>query len=361
MKVLYDGQIFSGQKIGGISRYFYELISRNSNCEVGILYTDNFYLKKNKLMIPDFRGKNRIINIFNKIFSIIKLKKQKYDIFHPTYYDNYFLRYLKSPFVVTVHDMIHEIYAETYFKEDSKTTKLKKEICEKANGIIAISEKTKDDLIEYFNIDEKKIKVIYHGSRLKKVDKKLELPQDYILFTGGRKGYKNFNFFMESISEILVKNKDLYLVCTGSKFTVEEVKFFEKLGIKNKVINILAKDEDMYSIYKNAKCFIFPSLYEGFGIPILEAFEAKCPIALSNTSCFPEIAGEAGEYFNPTDSISIKMAISNILNNKERREKLIEKGRERLKLFSWDKTYEETINFYKEIIDNSKKKDEDNL
>lgn len=360
MKVLYDEQIFSSQKIGGISRYFYELIRRNKDAIIPLIYTENFYLEKGKRIL-DFKGKSRIIRFLNKNYFLWKLKKLNYDIFHPTYYENYFLKYLKTPFIITVHDMIHEIYADTYFKNDIRTTKLKKELCEKADGIIAISEQTKKDLIKFFGIKENKIKVIYHGSDLKKETKEVQLPNKYILFTGGRWGYKNFNLFLEGISNLLLQNEELYLVCTGNPFSEKEKNYLRKLRIENKVYQILAKEDEIYTIYHNAECFVFPSLYEGFGIPILEAWESECPIALSDTSCFPEIAGDAGEYFNPQDKESIKKAVENIIYNSERKRKLIEKGKVRLKNFSWDKTYQETLDFYKEILEKKEKENADKL
>lgn len=355
MKILYDYQIFNLQKIGGISRYFYELYSRSNDIILPIYYTENYYLKNiKKTSFINNKKIQKFLKKINRWLSIKSLFFDKYDIFHPTYYNKYFFKYLKAPFVITVHDMIHEIYEETYFQNDRETTKIKRILCEKADGIIAISENTKKDLIKFFGINESKIKVIYHGSSLKKENKNITLPKKYILFTGARWEYKNFNLFIVSVQKLLKEDKELNLICMGAKFTPEEEKLFDKLEIKNKVYQILAKEDEVYTIYKNAECFVFPSLYEGFGIPILEAFESECPIVLSNTSCFPEIAGEAGEYFDPLDKNSMEKAIKNVLYNKERQKELIEKGKERLKNFSWEKTYKETIEFYKEIIEKNK-------
>lgn len=360
MKVLYDEQIFSSQKIGGISRYFYELIKRNEEAIFPIIYSDNFYLKKTF----NLKFGKKIKHFLKKInqFKVKKfLIKGNYDIFHPTYYNNYFLKYLKTPFIITVHDMIHEIYADSYFRNDTDISKLKRELCEKADGIIAISEHTKRDLIKIFNINSNKIKVIYHGSNLKKETKKIDLPKRYILFTGSRSLYKNFDLFIEAVSNLLQKDKKLYLVCTGKEFDKNEKNKLKKLNIDDKVYQILANDNEMYTIYHNAECFVFPSLYEGFGIPILEAWESECPIALSNTSCFPEITSDAGEYFNPQDKESIKKAVENIIYNPKRKRELVEKGKERLKNFSWDKTYQETLDFYKEILEKKEKENANKL
>lgn len=350
MKVLYDHQIFSTQKFGGISRYIYEISNRNVYSKISVLYTENFYLKNKKADIINFKGKGRIINILNRFYSKYLIKMGNYDILHATYYNNYYFNILKKPLVITVHDMIHEIYKGKYFKEDDPTFDLKKRACERADGIIAISQKTKEDLIEILNIDPKKIKVIYHGSNLEKKIKKLDLPNKYILFVGGRAGYKNFNIFLEAINCVLKEDKEMSLLCIGSKFSNSEREKIKEFDIENQVKQILANDDEMFTIYKNAQCFVFPSLYEGFGIPILEAYESECPLVLSNTSCFPEIAEQAGEYFDPENIESIKSAINNVIYNEERRKELIKLGLEQLKKFSWEKTYNETIEFYKKII-----------
>lgn len=350
MKVLYDHQIFSTQIIGGISRYIYELAIRNKEAKIGVIYSENLYLKKNK-QIFSFKGKMRIIYFLNKIFSNYLINFKKFDLLHITYYDNYFLKNNNKKFVVTVHDMIHEIYKDIYFSKNDPTLKLKKEICEKATGIIAISEQTKNDLIRILNINPDKIEVIYHGSNLKKIESSVKLPSRYILFVGSRGDYKNFNKFLDAASNIVKQDSSLYLLCVGKKFNLEEQKYIKQLGIDNKVKQLLAVDEDMYSIYKKAQCFVFPSLYEGFGIPILEAFESECPLVLSNTSCFPEIAEDAAEYFNPKSQIEIEQAIKNVIYNERKKEDLRKKGKERLRNFSWDKTYEQTIKFYRKILD----------
>lgn len=358
MKIFYDHQIFSIQKFGGISRYFYELIIRGRNNIIcPIIYSENFYMFSSRNIV-NFRGKNRLIFKINQIFNSLNLYFKEYDIFHPTYYDSYFLKNVKSPYVVTVHDMIHEIYAGIYFDKNDSTILEKKKICENASGIIAISQRTKNDLIKILGIPTEKIVVIYHGSNLIKKILNIELPKKYILFIGQRSGYKNFNLFFEAISAILLNDSSISLLCIGSNFNSEERKLFENYKLNNQVIQMTAEDRYLYTIYKNALCLVFPSLYEGFGIPILEAFESECPVILSNASCFPEIADKAGEYFNPENKESIKDAVSNVIYNEDRRKELIKLGTERFKIFDWNKTHSQTINFYEEVIRNTNKNKE---
>lgn len=389
MKILYDHQIFSLQQYGGISRYFYELLKDysenvNINCDLALQYSDNFYLFDgespfNFKRIPvdeffwglKFKGKAKIHrtlarlgliyhpSISNKKISVKKINENGYDIFHPTYYDDYFLKYIKGkPFVLTIYDMIHEKYEGVFFKENDLTVKRKKVLAQKAERIIAISENTKKDIMQYYGISEKKINVVYLGHSLNsKIPTKEDdiiqcLSYKYILYVGDRHIYKNFLFFLESISELLLNDNDLYLICAGGKpFNSNELKIMENKQIHRKIIYInVNSDSVLKGLYEKALVFVYPSIYEGFGIPILEAFSCGCPVVLSNSSSFPEVAADAGEYFNPEDKDSIKESIKNVMYDDLRRNELIKKGYKRLQLFSWENTAKETAKVYESII-----------
>ena len=362
MKILFDHQIFTRKKYGGISRYFYELhnnLNKISNFEtkISVLISNNYYLsfKKNSNYLDfssvfNFPGKKKFLNFFNKKRSINNLIKQDFDIFHPTYYDTYFLKYLKKkPFVLTIHDMIHE-----KFTPENKIVHQKKILAEKASKIIAISETTKRDIIKYLGVDESKIKVIYHGNSIfPKSNMKLsiKLPEKYLLYVGHRDGYKNFDKFVKSISDILIDDKKLFLVCVGGgKFNNKSKQFLSDLGILNKVFHFNVNDDNLFYFYKNAVAFFYPSLYEGFGMPILESFACGCPLFCSNLSCFPEIAGKGAHYFNPNSEISIKSAVLKVLNNTDNfRESLLHHGYDQIKKFTWKNTAEQTKNIYQSI------------
>lgn len=366
MKILFDHQIFTVQKYGGISRYFYELIKELKNMDniqinVSLLISDNYYISdkqtiKHMNFVPskDFRGKTRLILYSNKINSLYHIKKGNFNIYHPTYYDPYFLKYINDkPFVLTVFDMIHEKFKEMFSQED-KTTENKRLLVEKATKIIAISQSTKNDLIEVFNIEPSKIEVVYLGNSMILNNKSvldIKIPKKYILFVGSRGGYKNFDRFVRASSILLNENLDLLIVCVGGgKFKAEELSLFNQLNMKDKIFQYNLDDESLAQFYKNATMFIFPSLYEGFGIPILEAFACKCPLVCSNTSSLPEIADNGAEYFDPYNEESIYKAIKNVLDNSEYRKQLINNGIERLKHFSWEKTALQTKRVYEDIL-----------
>jgi glycosyltransferase involved in cell wall biosynthesis len=382
MRILYDSQIFDSQVVGGISRYHYELIKNNRDDEVilSTKFTDNEYLlhddKYNFKSDPytfekflpglNFRGKHFLFRTKNKINpppfisnkeeTIKLLKDGNFDVFHPTYYDPYFLDYMgNKPYVVTIHDLIYEKYPELY-PLNARIRENKKVIIENANKIIAISECTKKDIIEFYGVNEDKISVIYHGLSFKQNENVQLKPKfneiiqkKYFLFTGLRTLYKNFYFMVYALCDFLKEHKDVNIVCTSWDFSEEEIGLFKELGIENQIIHYFASDDELFLLYKKALAFIFPSYYEGFGIPILEAFQAECPLILAKASCFPEIAKDAALYFDSKNSYELKDCCKKILESEDLRKKYIKKGLERVKDFSWERTTKETQKVYESI------------
>jgi len=365
MKVLFDHQIFYAQKYGGISRYFFELMREFQSFEdVNVLFptifSNNYYLSNSELIhnIKYNINNKHLINAITKYNSLntnSKLRFGNYDVFHPTYYNPKFLKYLrKKPFVLTVHDMTHEKYKHLFSSVD-KTSEKKRYLVEKAVKIIAVSENTKKDLIDIFNINESKIDVVYHGNSviqnniLEPINQ--QLPEQYILFVGGRWGYKNFETFVKAVISILADNQELSIVCAGGGgFNKKEKELFSKLKIQDRVYQYSVDDNDLSIIYRKAICFVFPSLYEGFGIPILESFSNQCPVVCSNTSSLPEVAGDAAYYFDPKDRDSISESVLKVISDYTLQDELISKGLIRVELFSWKKTATKTKLVYESIL-----------
>jgi glycosyltransferase involved in cell wall biosynthesis len=356
MKVLYDHQIFSWQKFGGISRYFYELMNHAKGLfdyEVSGLFSENEYIRplgvyREFPIKRQFKGKQKIISYINKIYSMQKIKKESYDVLHPTYYDPYILKLQREkdiPLVIDVHDMIYEKFPQ-YFKKSDHTKRNKELYFNRAFKIIATSQKTKEDLLSiYPYIHENKVIVIYRGKVFPLQEHK-EKKEPYVLYTGQRNGYKNFNTFITAISPILVKY-DLKLICTGQQFTRDELTLLKKEKISDRAICTFAYDNELPELYQKAIAFIFPSLYEGFGLPILEAFAAGCPAVLSNTSCFPEIAGEAALYFDPYSIEDMRAVIERVIISPSLQCELIDRGKEQVKKYSWKRCVEETAETYR--------------
>jgi glycosyltransferase involved in cell wall biosynthesis len=298
--------------------------------------------------------KSKLIRNVNKVYSLSKLKASRFDVFHPTYYDPYFIEQLDGkPFVVTFFDMIYEKFGHIYpeLTNDKVILNGKKTVLSAANKVIAISNSTKNDLIELFGVDPDKITVIYLGSSMpiSVPNTNRIIKEPYVLFVGNRGRYKNFSFFLESVADLL---SEIKLICAGGgKFNKEESKQIEKLSLRGQVLQVpFTNDETLANFYANALCFVFPSLYEGFGIPVLEAFSCGCTCVLSDRASLPEVGGEAAVYFNPEDCMSIHKAVSSVISNEDLRNDKIEKGYERLSHFSWDKTRVETFNLYASLL-----------
>jgi len=362
LKIFLDHQIFTIQNFGGISRVFTELYKEFKKSDViepilPMQFSDNEYIDEIKGVRSVFKKKRFFLKtlfyyFINRIYSTLVLIKGDFDIFQPTYYDPYFLPFLgKKPFVLLIHDMTHEIFPEAISLKD-RTIEWKKKLVYKADRIITISENTKRDILKFYDIEESKITVVSWGTSIVVKKTNIELPDRYILFVGNRTNYKNFEFFFKSVVPLLKKEKDLYLVCAGSSnFSEEEKKMIEESGVSNRVKHIRFRDEELGYIYSKAVCFVFPSLYEGFGIPVLEAFACNCPAVISNTSSLPEVGGNAVEYFNPKDIKSIESSVRRVVNDEVLRKEMIRKGKERLKMFGWEKTSKEFLNVYNEIIE----------
>lgn len=360
MKILYDHQIFGSQKFGGISRYFVKLMSRlpaDIDFSNSITVTDNVYIKSagksvsKGIALPEFRGKGRIVNPLNKLVSQYCLSNGKYDLFHPTYYNPYFLKSLRRPYVITVHDMIHEKFSDM-FRPNDPTAGFKRETIMKADKVIAISRHTKKDLMELYGLPDEKIVVIHLGHSVvndetASVD---GLPEKFVLFVGQRGGYKNFKRFLTAFSVVNGKYPEIKLVCTGSDFKADEQDLIRSLGVEKSVSRYFVTDTQLTYLYQKAMCFVYPSLYEGFGIPILEAFAAGCPLVLSDTSCFPEIAREGGLYFDPYEVDSMADSLTKIIEDSDLRKEMVARGAEVLKNYSWDRMAVETADVYKSII-----------
>ena len=366
VKVLFDHQCFVQQQYGGVSRYHYQLIKELNKLKdvksiLSLKYSNNFYINEDKSFevkkfFPNhkFYFKRTILDYINRLSTIPNLKKGDYDIFHPTYFGTYFLKHLNAkPFIVTVYDSIHEKYPEIINSID-RTLEYKKEIISKANLILAISNSAKNDLINIYKIPAEKIKVVYLAASINKnfalSKEQLSLPEKYILFVGNRDFYKNFKNFIQAIAPLLKEQKDLFLISAGGGgFSNDEIKYFRSMQIENKVIYKNADDASLATLYSNALAFIFPSLYEGFGIPALEAMNCDCPVIMSNTSSLPQVGVDAAIYFEPNDIEDIKNKIAKVIFDKELRKELIEKGKIQRSKFSFEKTAKETLEVYEKL------------
>ena len=362
MKILYDHQMFDAQVYGGISRYFANLITgigkyNQMETQASILYTRNHYLKENvkptfgNVLAKMMLSNSKRLRAWNKNYSKICISRGQFDVFHPTYFHPYFLKFLRRPFVLTVHDMIYELFPE-YFASNDLTAKYKRELVTAANHIIAISETTKRDLMRLMNVPEEKITVVHHGytQTSNTTNPSLILPEKYLLFVGSRENYKNFHRFSIAFSIVKQIFPEIKIVCVGGgAFTDNEQRDFAKMGITSSLIQLDVNDKDLHWVYKKALAFIYPSLYEGFGLPILEAFEANCPVIASDTPCFREIAGNACMYFDPYNTQAIAETIIAAISDVRESKLLVANGEKRLGNFKMEKCLNETLDVYRKL------------
>jgi glycosyltransferase involved in cell wall biosynthesis len=350
--------MFSMQKFGGITRYFSDLIvnlPERYEYDLPISYSENHHLAETGCFetkflsghLP-FRIKRRFYYFLNDRLSKKRISQGDFDIFHPTYYDDYYVKHLRKPFILTIHDMMHEKFRDTFPFYD-RTCEKKRRLAEQATHIIAVSQNTKNDLMEIYDIDPNKISVVYHGYH-QRHEPAGQLFDNYILYVGERNRYKNFYFFVEALVPVLQKYPEIKIVCTGKMFNKKEQKMFISRSIEKKIVHISASDAELASLYKYALMFVYPSLYEGFGIPILEAFRNDCPVCLSYASCFPEIAENAACYFDPLNKDSIQNTVLKLLFDRKYADKLIAAGKERLKKFSIEKMINDTCNVYDKVL-----------
>lgn len=356
MKILFDHQLFSWQRFGGASKYFAQLMAHlPKDCwDTTTVFSNNAYvdalgLFPHKHFLPNhlFKGQGLIMHLLNKPYSSYCLWQKNYDVYHQMHFDPYGIKYIgNKPMVTTFHDKNFST-----LNPKPKVVRWQKKSLSRANKIITISNNTKRDLIELFDIQPDKVEVIYHG-----IDRK-PIPTDkpifdfpYILYVGTREKHKNFNKFLMAYSHYSKSFPEVKLICTWKQFSKEELLKIGKLHLEGKVVHHAASEHDMALLYRDALFFVFPSLYEGFGMPILEAMSYGCPVVLSNASCFPEIAQDAGLYFDPSAVDDMESAMSQMTESDELRKKMIERGNHRVTEFSWDKCAQEHMKVYHQLL-----------
>lgn len=362
MKIAFDNQTFCLQSYGGISRYIFRVAESlnglDQDAKIFAGLHQNNYLPSlptkqviGKRIGYPRRGSGRITTANTRICNqLIKLWQP--DIIHKTYYFN--PASTNKPVVITVHDMIHELFSADFHPND-KTTQYKMQSINDAKCVIAISQSTKNDLINLFGINEEKVHVIYHGvDDFKKSDNlnpnKTITNRPYLLYVGQRNGYKNFNNLLLSYANSKLDSDFDLIAFGGGDWSHEEKKFIHKLKLAKNVHQITGDDSLLGALYSQAVAFVYPSKYEGFGIPPLEAMAHNCPVISSNASSMPEVIADAGVFFNPNDIDDMATALKAVLYDEDIQKKLVVKGGERLKFFSWEKCAKQTLDVYKSLL-----------
>lgn len=363
--IVFDHQIFDLQVFGGISRYFCELASRVhrtdgfratvaapihfnahlASCEAP---TYGVYLP---MRIP---RTGRAYRAVSALLAPAATFAARPSLVHRTYYGRSFVP-PSVPTVVTVYDMIHEIFPGNFPPSDA-TSRNKRKSVDEADLVFCISRSTAEDLIERFSVPRKKVRVIYLGFSDVFVGtgviRETTGGRPRLLYVGHRHGYKNFESFLRAYacSSRLRADFDV-LAFGGSEITTDERRLMGDLGIRDDAVSrVSGSDRDLARAYASAHLFVYPSRYEGFGIPPLEAMAAGCPVVCSNSSSIPEVVGDAAELFDPNDVEGIGRAIERVCYDGARRLELIAAGYGRLSVFSWDRCARETVDAYRELL-----------
>jgi glycosyltransferase involved in cell wall biosynthesis len=385
MQVLLDTTVYKRSPSGGGLRYLDELVDRlplQAGVSVYLLPYQKCPPNVSNGIVPPLTEPNasRAENGSQRSAAITALKnalhpaklmlKRAYcqfgylhtrnTIFHSTFHHR-FAPY-RVPMVATIVDMIYEIFTDTYGGPIWDEERRAKAIAARnAVRCIAISERTKSDLCRIYEISPEKVDVVYLGVNPCDFNQNRAAGEDefirqaglsgvpYLLYVGGRANHKNFDFVLRAYAQSAIC-KDFALVATGSPWTHEEEQQIERLGVKGRVRQLVNPcTSQLAALYRNAAVFVFPSLYEGFGLPIIEAMACGAPVALSNGGPLPEVGGDAAEYFDPRDEQSMTKAIEVLLDPSEaaRRRR---QGFKRARLFSWERTVNLTVESYRKAL-----------
>jgi glycosyltransferase involved in cell wall biosynthesis len=360
MKVLFDTQAFRHQRYGGISRYYAELIRRLPALDVlpvmHLPWVDNEHAIAAGLSSQGGTtlSAHPILRcLYYAALSgndLLRSAVDSYDILHRTYYAA--PGPVRQPSVCTVVDMIPELLPH-YFPEGNPHRR-KRDVVQASDLVLSISESTTRDVLEFYGYPASRVVTTPLGIDCQafadrpKVSHPFRAP--YVLFVGLRHRYKNFRRFALAAAAVLSAHPEVSLALVGGGALLEsEREIFAGVGVLDRVAQANVADEALPSIYREAEVFVFPSEYEGFGLPILESFACGCPVAASRASCFPEVGGPAIEYFDPTSTDEIAQSIERVLDSRSHADELRRLGSERVKLYSWQRTAELTAEAYRRL------------
>lgn len=364
MKILVNGLIIDKHK-AGIGQYssnvIKNLLDREEN-EYSVIMQKSVSEHNSKIIsVNDF--KNSRERIFFEQFILPSKYSKKFDLIHYLDYSSPYIN-MKTPFITTIHDLSFYKYPETFSYGSMKIKQiLTPKSIKRADKIIAVSESTKRDIVRLFPEADEKIRVIYQAvtgfnrvenrNEVKQVTSKYGITGQYILGVGTIEPRKNLKSLIKAFKQVHKKFKDIKLVLVGKKGWLYD-EFFSQLDKDDLKDNIIytgyVEQEDLKYIYSGAECFIYPSLYEGFGLPPLEAMSCGVPVIVSNSSSLPEVVGKAGILVNPLDIDEITQSIINVLSNINLKNKLIDAGLEQSKQFNWNNSIEKIVDVYNEIL-----------
>jgi glycosyltransferase involved in cell wall biosynthesis len=364
VKVAFDDRIFSSQRYGGISRYFFELASRlpaHGVSEVSIVapfYVNNYLAADSAgrftrgRYVPYTFGGIPVAQVVNRFAAPMAWRGANPDIVHETYFATKPVGKARRR-VVTVYDMIHELFSEE-FPDATRVIASKRAAVNRADHIICISENTRRDLVRRYGIDPARTSVVHLGYSMlveenaAKVESGGRRPS--LLYVGNRMGYKNFRTLLQAYGNSPILREFELVAFGGHPLGRDEQKEISRLGITDRVRFESGSDRELAARYEAATAFIYPSKYEGFGIPPLEAMSHGCPVVCSNAGSIPEVVGDAAVYFDPNNLEDLRMAVERVATTEGLQADLRARGYAHIAAFSWDNCAAATAQIYREII-----------
>ena len=358
----------------GIGEYLKNLIIELSKIDKKnryIIFLNRKDLEDCKIKQPNFEieiVKSAVFTLTEQIEMFFKVHSRKLDIFHSPHFVVPILCSCKT--MVTIHDLILNLFPNEIGSRRARIyyNFMMASALKKANKIITVSNNTKKDITDFFEVPQEKIKVIYEAASsqyrpiigrelIREINQKFNIAQEFLLYVGLKKPHKNLIRLIKSFEILRKKRKvDVKLVIVGKmdpRYT-EIACLVGKLGLEKEVIFTgYISNDDLILLYNAARAFVFPSLYEGFGLPPLESMACGVPVVSSNAGSLVEVLGDAALVFNPLDINDMADKMYQIISDEGLREEIIEKGLKRVKKFSWEKCAEETLRVYKEVY-NSK-------
>lgn len=363
-----DGNEANVSKRVGISEFAYQLLAQFSSFDAqDIIF--RIYLKSEPVPILPQENHNWKYRVFGpgKFWTQWRLPLDLYThrprpdvFFSPTHYAP---RFSPVPTVVSVMDLSYLRFPELFNKSDLyQLRNWTAYSVKKAAKVLTISDSSRDDIIKEYNLPAEKVVTVYPGIKetvtlqprvygMNQLQTKYHISDNFILFVGTLQPRKNITRLIEAFSKI-ERTKDLQLIVIGKKgWLYEEILAApEKFGVEKDVKFLEGvNDEELEIFYKNAICYVLPSLYEGFGLPVLEAMQHGCPVITSNVSSLPEAGGDAALYVDPEDVDDIAKKITRLVHDKSLREELVSKGKKQVQKFSWEKAARETLHVLQEV------------
>jgi len=367
MRIAYDHQIFGWQQYGGISRYFFELareMATTCGQQVKIfapLYVNRYLdtappgLAVFGTSTPYVPKSGRFYRYLNAMIAAPLLRQFRPDIVHETYYASNGVAPCGAKVVLTVFDMIHERFKQSISRFDP-VSREKVRAVRRADHVICISEQTRRDLLDLIDIDPAGTSVVHLGFSLTAKTSRqayaIATRRPFLLYVGKRGGYKNFERLLQAFAASAVLMAEFDLVCFGGgAMTPAERTLMRRLNLPaDRVRQVSGGDALLEAHYRAASAFVFPSLYEGFGLPPLEAMGFDCPVTCSAVSSMPEVVGDAAALFDPYDVDAMRGTIEGLVCDDDLRQSLIARGRERLQAFSWARCARETLDIYGKVL-----------